>query len=103
LSEVPAGCPAEARPVHEEPHPVQETDPFLQVAISAIEEEEGGNGGFGDGAEVDLPTMEEAERALIRQALERFDGNRRKTAEALGISERTLYRKLKQMEENEQD
>ena len=42
-----------------------------------------------------LPTMEEAEAALIAEALRRFDGNRRQSAEALGISERTLYRKLK--------
>ena len=45
-----------------------------------------------------LPTMEEAEAALIREALRRFDGNRRQTAEALGISERTLYRKIKDLE-----
>lgn len=44
-----------------------------------------------------LPTMEEAEAALIREALRRFDGNRRQTAEALGISERTLYRKIKDL------
>lgn len=31
---------------------------------------------------------------LIRKALERHDGNRKKAAEELGISERTLYRKL---------
>ena len=43
-----------------------------------------------------LPTMEEAEAALIAEALRRFDGNRRQSAEALGISERTLYRKLKE-------
>ena len=47
---------------------------------------------------IDLPTMEGAERALIAEALNRFDGNRRKTAEALGISERTLYRKIKEFE-----
>ncbi|MDT7855458.1 sigma-54 dependent transcriptional regulator [Rubrivirga sp. S365] len=45
-----------------------------------------------------LPTMEEAEAALIREGLRRFDGNRRQTAEALGISERTLYRKIKDLE-----
>ncbi len=44
-----------------------------------------------------LPTMEEAERALMMEALRRFEGNRRQTAEALGISERTLYRKLKEI------
>ncbi|WP_022836091.1 sigma-54 interaction domain-containing protein [Salisaeta longa] len=47
----------------------------------------------------ELPTLAEAELDLIRQALERFDGNRRKTAEALDISERTLYRKLKDIED----
>jgi DNA-binding NtrC family response regulator len=33
---------------------------------------------------------------LIKQALEKYDGNRRKASETLGISERTLYRKLDQ-------
>ena len=47
----------------------------------------------------EMPTLEAAERRLINQALERFDGNRRQTAEALGISERTLYRKLKEVED----
>ncbi|MBT8400532.1 MAG: sigma-54 dependent transcriptional regulator [Rhodothermia bacterium] len=46
-----------------------------------------------------LPTLEDAERRLINEALKRFDGNRRQTARALGISERTLYRKLKEEEE----
>jgi len=45
-----------------------------------------------------LPTVEEAERALILEALRRFEGNRRQTAEALGMSERTLYRKIKDLE-----
>ena len=48
----------------------------------------------------ELPTLEEAEKQLISRALKRFDGNRRKTAEALGISERTLYRKLKDIDED---
>lgn len=47
----------------------------------------------------ELPTLEEAEKDLISQALKKHDGNRRKTAEALGISERTLYRKLKDIDE----
>lgn len=46
-----------------------------------------------------LPTLEEAERHLIMEALRRFEGNRRQTAKALGISERTLYRKLKDLGE----
>jgi DNA-binding NtrC family response regulator len=48
----------------------------------------------------DIPTLEEAEKDLITQALKQFDGNRRKTARALGISERTLYRKLKDIDED---
>ncbi|MGB1048549.1 MAG: sigma-54 interaction domain-containing protein [Rhodothermales bacterium] len=48
-----------------------------------------------------LPTLEDAERHLILTALKRFDNNRRQTAEALGISERTLYRKIKDIEEAE--
>ena len=47
-----------------------------------------------------LPTLEEAEKQLISRALKQFDGNRRKTAQALGISERTLYRKLKDIDED---
>jgi DNA-binding NtrC family response regulator len=41
-------------------------------------------------------TMEEIERAAIRQALSVSRGNRRKAAEMLGIGERTLYRKLRE-------
>lgn len=40
-------------------------------------------------------TLQEVEEALIAQALERYHGNRRLAAEALDISERTLYRKIK--------
>jgi DNA-binding NtrC family response regulator len=43
-------------------------------------------------------TMEDLERQAIRLALRRVDGNRRKAAEALGIGERTLYRKIKEYE-----
>lgn len=45
-----------------------------------------------------LPTVEAAEQTLIAEALRRFEGNRRETAKALGISERTLYRKIKDLE-----
>lgn len=48
-----------------------------------------------------LPTLESAERLLIEEALERFEGNRRQSAQALGISERTLYRKIKDFENND--
>ncbi|MBL7973323.1 MAG: sigma-54-dependent Fis family transcriptional regulator [Candidatus Kapabacteria bacterium] len=38
--------------------------------------------------------LEEMERKFIVASLRRFEGNRRSAAKALGISERTLYRKL---------
>lgn len=43
-------------------------------------------------------TMGDAEEAMIRKALERHGGNRKEAAAELGISERTLYRKLKSLE-----
>lgn len=47
-----------------------------------------------------FPTLEAAEQELITEALKHFKGNRRQTARALGISERTLYRKLKELDED---
>jgi len=46
-----------------------------------------------------FPTLEDAEQELITKALKHYKGNRRQTARALGISERTLYRKLKELDE----
>ncbi|UCD38707.1 MAG: sigma-54-dependent Fis family transcriptional regulator [Fidelibacterota bacterium] len=39
-------------------------------------------------------TMEELEKEFIHQTLLKFNHNRRRTAQALGIAERTLYRKI---------
>lgn len=41
-----------------------------------------------------LPSLKDREREAIEQALDRVGGNRRKAATLLGISTRTLYRKL---------
>ena len=43
-----------------------------------------------------LPTLKDREREAIEQTLDRVGGNRRKAAAILGISARTLYRKLKE-------
>jgi DNA-binding NtrC family response regulator len=43
-------------------------------------------------------SLEEKELEMIRRALNKSKGRRKKAAEALGISERTLYRKIKQYE-----
>jgi DNA-binding NtrC family response regulator len=45
-----------------------------------------------------LPTLEDVEKRYIRQVLDQCKGHRQKAAEILGISERNLYRKLKELE-----
>ncbi|HWR02034.1 MAG TPA: sigma-54 dependent transcriptional regulator [Chlorobaculum sp.] len=40
--------------------------------------------------------LEETEKRSIAAALRKFGGNKRKTAQMLGINERTLYRKIKE-------
>ncbi len=40
---------------------------------------------------------------MIRNALERFDGDKKRAGEALGISERTLYNRLQQYRERDVD
>lgn len=46
----------------------------------------------------ELPSLEEVEKFLIERALDKYHGNRRKAARILGMSERTLYRKIDQYE-----
>ena len=41
-------------------------------------------------------TMQEMEKELIQNTLKVFRGNKKKTAKALKIGERTLYRKINQ-------
>ncbi len=43
-------------------------------------------------------SIHKAGNDLIRRALEKYNGNRKEAAAELGISERTLYRKLKEMD-----
>ena len=43
-------------------------------------------------------SLEQVEVRMIRKALEKYKGRRKKAAAELGISERTLYRKIKQYE-----
>lgn len=51
-----------------------------------------------DGARV--PSLPEIEHRYVSALLQRFDGNRAKVASVLGISERTLYRKLRRRRES---
>jgi DNA-binding NtrC family response regulator len=48
------------------------------------------------GAEAALPTLQDLERSHIEAALKATGGHRGETARLLGISERNLYRKLKE-------
>ncbi|NDD46767.1 MAG: sigma-54-dependent Fis family transcriptional regulator, partial [Flavobacteriia bacterium] len=41
-------------------------------------------------------SLQDLEIDMIRKAIERHRGRRKEAAEELGISERTLYRKIKQ-------
>jgi transcriptional regulator with PAS, ATPase and Fis domain len=41
-------------------------------------------------------SLQEKELELIKKSLEKYDGKRKDAADELGISERTLYRKIKQ-------
>lgn len=43
-----------------------------------------------------VKSLRDLEFQMVRDLLARFDGNRRQVAEALGVSERTVYRKLRQ-------
>jgi DNA-binding NtrC family response regulator len=58
----------------------------------------------GDGSvALDELTLEEAERLMIEKALERFQGNVSKAAEALGLSRSALYRRLQRHEDGAED
>jgi len=43
-----------------------------------------------------MASLQEMERELIENTLQRFEGNKRRAAKSLKISERTLYRKIKE-------
>ncbi|HPF71832.1 MAG TPA: sigma 54-interacting transcriptional regulator, partial [Candidatus Krumholzibacteria bacterium] len=51
--------------------------------------------GYSPLGEQDHGDLQTAERSLIEAALKATDGNRRRAADRLGISERTLYRKIR--------
>ena len=55
------------------------------------------SGNFDKSEEADSPlAMDEIEKEAIRKALKKYNGRRKEAAEELKISERTLYRKIKQ-------
>ncbi|MFN3382708.1 MAG: helix-turn-helix domain-containing protein, partial [Runella zeae] len=53
-------------------------------------------------AEDESLSLEQKEKEMIVKALQRSNGKRKYAAQALGISERTLYRKIKQYDIEEE-
>lgn len=78
--------PRRLKPGYPEPPLVQDLDNDLASSPAAPESAEAG--GF--------ESIEEMEKRLITDALARTSGNKRKAATLLKISERTLYRKIKE-------
>jgi transcriptional regulator with PAS, ATPase and Fis domain len=68
------GSPVPASPSNNEHHQIEDTEEFVEESLS----------------------LEEKEIELIQKALEKHNGKRKLAAAELGISERTLYRKIKE-------
>lgn len=91
-----AGEPVEQIPVVEEITVRQPRNPHAIIPYSPIEEL---NPIAPKKAATDVtPQPQMDEKEMIRKALERNDGRRKATAKELNISERTLYRKIKDYE-----
>lgn len=70
-----------------------------QIEEEYIDEDDDGNYIFADTVEEeDSLRLDQKEIELIKKALERNKGKRKAAADELGISERTLYRKIKQFD-----
>ena len=68
-------------------------DPYPPIQINPVD-----GGSIQDTEEVieESLSLEDKEIELIKKALEKHSGKRKYAAEELGISERTLYRKIKE-------
>lgn len=71
-------------------------DERLQQLESRLDHQQGDEANNGNGIDIPAGTsLEELERAAVERALEQHRGNRTHAAKTLGISVRTLQRKLK--------
>ena len=71
---------------HAEPEPDDYPDVEEQAAMEVA-----------PAAQDDSLSINEKKSELIEKALEKYHGNRKQAAAELGISERTLYRKIKEL------
>ena len=85
MSQNPAARPAWGHPLPAWPVAAESGEHVPVQEITVVHEKED-----------PLPTLEQAERDLIRRALEKTNWNKRKAAKILNVSERTLYRKIKE-------
>ena len=69
----------------------------IQAADLRLRDREGDSTALAD------VTLEEAERILVRKALDRHDGNVSKAARALGLTRSSLYRRLKRIRAEDDD
>lgn len=67
-----------------------------KVIAGQMQNNSPGNAVVRDPHEETSLSLQEMEKRMIAEALQRFKGNRRVAARALNISERTLYRKIKE-------
>ena len=84
--------------VEEEPNdtPIANKVEVLDMPNSDAELRKGNYDFVEDVKEEESLSLQEKELELIKKSLEKYDGKRKDAADELGISERTLYRKIKQ-------
>ncbi|MBP5205387.1 MAG: sigma-54-dependent Fis family transcriptional regulator, partial [Bacteroidales bacterium] len=87
--------PAADKSLHE--YPLHDNDLDIEISHEHSIASDGDSSGYYDKSEVieegDL-SMDSVEKTAIVKALERHNGNREKAAKELGISARTLYRRI---------
>jgi Bacterial regulatory protein, Fis family len=93
--------PKESIPLHNGLDDLEEDyeeDLNPQVIIPQLPEHKGATQGAFGSVEIldDNYRIEDHEKNLIQKALRKYKGRRKEAAKELGISERTLYRKIKQ-------
>lgn len=84
--------------VEQEPnhHPISNEVEVLDMPSKESELKKGNYDFVEEVKEEESLSLQEKELELIKKSLEKYDGKRKDAADELGISERTLYRKIKQ-------
>lgn len=72
---------------------------FLSLNLKNFIQDNNYNGS--ESFRINFGTLNEMEGQLIKEVLDKFDGNKVKTSQALGINRTTLWKKLKYIEEDE--